>query len=219
MTIAGASSVASGQGTPVVAIAPRGCDVGVSTYLLVSLQDGKTVQTYDAMGCGWIVAAPGQNKAVVSRKSCTPPKGHEGADATVYDYGIVGPTDHDVTAPDAGSNDQPWILRPGSALVALTTTKTVGTGPGSTRGGGVYLLDLANRSFTNVAPGDGAEQFPVQWSPGGRYLLYGVTEAQGVCHYEIADLSTTGSPKLTPVDTAVSFCGVNGSVAGLTKLK
>ncbi len=214
LTIAGVDA-ATGR----AAIAPRGCDVSVTGYSVIDVSSGKLGPTFGATGCGWIIAAPSQNKAVASWLSCTPPAEHANADATVYDYGIVGPTGHDVTAPDAGSNAEAWLLRPGSADAALGTRVVSGSGPGNTRAGGVYLLDLASRVFTQIVPPDGAEQMPQAWSSDGRYLLYGVVEAQGVCHYGIVDLANATSPAIMPVNAAVTFCGTNGSVAGWAELK
>ena len=214
LTIAGVDA-ATGR----AAIAPRGCDVSVTGYSVIDVSSGKVGLTFGAAGCGWIVAAPSQNKAAVSWKSCTPPAEHANADATVYDYGIVGPTGHDVTAPDDGSNAEAWLLRPDSAGAALGTKVVTGTGPGSSRSGGIYLLDMASRAFSQVVPPDGSEQIPEAWNSDGRFLLYGVVEAQGVCHYGIADLSNTTSPAIMPVNAAVTFCGVNGSVAGWAELK
>ena len=214
LTLAGVDS-ATGR----AAIAPRGCDVSVTGYSVIDVSSGKVGLTFGAAGCGWIVAEPSQNEAVVSWKSCTAPAEHANADATVYDYGIIGPTGHDVTAPDSGSNAEAWLLRPDSADAALGTNVVSGTGPGSTRSGGIYLLDLASRAFTQLVPPDGAEQIPTAWSRDGRFLLFGVVEAQGVCHYGVANLSNAASPAIMPVNAAVTFCGVNGSVVGWAELK
>ena len=142
---------------------------------------------------------------------------HAGAHATVYDFGIVGPTGTDVTAPDEGSNAAVWLPRPGAAEVALGTTVTVGQGPGSTRSGGIYLLDLTTRQFRRLVEGDGAEQYPVAWSPDGRYLLYSTVEAQGVCRFAYVDADAPDAGTVA-INEEITFCGLNGHVVGWTEL-
>ena len=203
--------------TNTVTLLPRGCDVGVDQLDVYDALTGQLRNTLAVVGCGWAVAAPQHNKAVVSWQACTPPFEHEGADATVYDFGIVGPTGHDVTAPDQGSNAAMWLPRPNAPQVALGTTTTAGGGPGGERGAGIYLLDLTDRQFTRLVEGEGAEQFPVAWSPDGRYLLYAIVEAQGLCRFAYVDAQAPGAGP-SAIDPAVTFCGVNGIVVGWTEL-
>jgi hypothetical protein len=203
--------------TGTVTLLPRGCDVGVVALETYDAVTGELRNTVAVQGCGWAIAVPEHNKAVVSWQSCTQPPEHEGADATVYDFGIVGPTGQDVTAPDHGSNAAIWLLRPGAPEVALGTTTTAGSGPGSERGAGIYLLDLTNREFSRLVDGEGAEQYPVAWSPDGRYLLYAVVEAQGLCRFAYVDAN---APETGPVEINqdITFCGINGHVVGWTQL-
>ena len=126
--------------TNTLAVVPRGCDVGVANVNVYDALTGQLRNQLDAMGCGWALAALDQAKVVVSWQSCTRPAGRENVEATVYDFGIVGPTGHDLTAPDEGSNADAWLRRPGHAEAALGTTKSEGSGPGSERGAGSTSL-------------------------------------------------------------------------------
>jgi hypothetical protein len=200
-----------------VAVVPRGCDVGIDGIDVYDALTGELRNSLDVQGCGWAIAALDQAKAITSWLSCTPPGNHAGADATVYDFGIVGPTDRDITVPVVDSNAMLWIRRPGHADVAFGTSTTLGAGPGGTRSGGIYTLSLANRTFAIIVDGEGAEQYPVAWSPDGRYLLYATVEAQGVCHYAYLDTNTANAEP-EPINPDITFCGVNGTVVGWTEL-
>jgi hypothetical protein len=200
-----------------LALLPRGCDVGIAVIDLYDALTGQLRNSLAVDGCGWGVALPAFNKVVVSWQACTPPFNHAGASATIYDATLNGLVGSDVTAPDGGSNAAAWLPRPGASEVALGTTKSVGEGPGSARGAGIYLLNLDTLTFRQVAPPEGAEQYPVAWSPDGRYLLYALVEAQGVCHYGYVDVE--GPPvSPVPIDAGVTFCGVNGTVVGWAEL-
>jgi hypothetical protein len=166
------------------------------------------------MGCGWVVASPDTMDAVVSWKSCT---ASDGKDATVYSLATSNTrAPKDLKAPMGGSNAMPWVLRPGGKEAALATAQTSGTGPGSTRSTGVWLVDLRSGEFTNVAPGSGAEQFPVSWTSDGRYLLAASVQAQGMCSFSVIDVN---EKKVTPLPEALTFCGPNGLVLGLTVIR
>jgi hypothetical protein len=191
--------------------------VGIGSIEVYDALTGDHRNTLDVEGCGWAIAALDQSKAITSWQSCTPPGNHAGADATAYDFGIVGPTDHDVIVPVVDPNAMPWIRRPGHADVVLGTTTTLGTGPGSTRSGGIYSFSLANRTFVRLLDGEGAEQYPIAWSPDGRYLLYAVVEAQGVCHFAYID-ADAGNPQPVLINPEITFCGANGEVVGWTQL-
>ena len=110
-----------------------------------------------------------------------------------------------------------WVLRPGHAQAAFGTSTTLGAGPGGTRSGGIYILDLATRRFLQLLDGQGAEQYPIAWSPNGRYLLYATVEAQGLCNFAYVDADAT-NPEPVPVNADVTFCGINGHVVGWTEL-
>ena len=97
-----------------------------------------------------------------------------------------------------------WVLRPGSTQAALATAQTTGTGPGSTRSSGIWLVDLRTGDFKDLAPAAGAEQFPVSWTADGRYLLAASVQAQGVCSYSIIDAN---EKKVTSLPDALTFCG------------
>jgi hypothetical protein len=103
-------------------------------------------------------------------------------------------------------------------MYAPGATTSVATRPGSSRGDGIYILDRASRQFAPLVEGEGAEQYPVAWSPDGRYLLYAVVEAQGVCHYAYVD-AEADDPQPVPVNPDITMCGVNGNVVGWTDLR
>jgi hypothetical protein len=210
--------VGTDPATNTVALLPRGCDVGIAAIEVYDATTGALRNSFAVEGCGWAIAALDQGKAVTSWQSCTRPDDHLDADATVYDFGIVGPTGIDVTVPGVESNAAIWLPRPAHAEVALGATVGVGIGPGSARGAGIYILDLATRQFAPLVEGEGAEQYPVGWSPDGRYLLYAIVEAQGVCHYAYVD-AESDDPQPVPVNPDITMCGVNGNVVGWTVLR
>jgi hypothetical protein len=202
-------------GSGVVALIPRGCDVGVGAIQVLKLTDGSIIQTVPAMGCGWAAASLESKRAVISLRSCTSPPGKAGVDAVIYDFSAV-PTSMDLHAPAGGANSEPWLIRPGAPQAALGTSATNGPGPGQTAGSGIWLLDLASAGFTQLSAGEGAEQFPVAWSSNGRYLLSATVAAQGLCSYSYIDATTK---EVKPIDAGITFCGVNGSVLGWTNLR
>jgi hypothetical protein len=203
--------------TNTIAIVPRGCDVGIASMEVYDALTGQLRNTLAVEGCGWAIAALDQGKAITSWQSCTQPLNHTGAHATVYDFGIVGPTGRDITVPVVDPNAMPWLRRPGHAEVVFGTTTSLGAGPGRERSGGIYTLGLANRQFGRLVDGEGAEQYPVAWSPDGRYLLYAVVEAQGVCHYAYIDAGAD-NPEPVAINPDITICGVNGEVVGWTEL-
>jgi hypothetical protein len=200
-----------------VTLAPRGCDPGVSSLDTYDALTGQLRNSLAVAGCGWVGIVPQHNKAIVSWLFCTPPAAHADADATVYDFGIAGPTGQDIVAPDEGSNFSPWLLRPDAPEAALGTTVTLGDGPRGERSGGLYLVDLTTRVFRQLVEGEGAEQHAVAWSPDGRYLLYANVEVQGMCSFAYIDVE---DPSALPVAVSphVTFCGANGYVVGWTRL-
>src|SRR5581483_5553054 len=102
------------------------------------------------------------------------------------------------------------LVRPGGALAALGTTVPI-TGPGGTTTTGLWLLDLNSLSFERLQAPAGSEQYPVAWSPDGRYLLAASVQAMGLCAFTYVDMTTKESK---PIDPSVTFCGVNGDVLG-----
>jgi hypothetical protein len=155
--------------------------------------------------------------AVVSWQACTAPADKQGVEATVYALMANARAPRDLKAlPSGPSNQQPWVLRPGRAEVALGTSMTSGTGPGSTRGSGVWLVDLRTGTPAALVPAAGAEQYAVRWTPDGRYLLVASVQAQGLCSYSIVDAQ---DKKVTALPESISFCGANGSVWGLTLIR
>jgi hypothetical protein len=199
-----------------VAFAPRGCDVGISQVLTLNAKTGGAPADVKPMnmGCGWVIASPETMDAVVSWKSCTAP---DSKDATVYSLGTTNTrAPKDLKAPAGGSNAMPWVLRPGGKEAALATAQSTGTGPGSTRSSGIWLVDLRTGDFKDLAPAAGAEQFPVSWTADGRYLLAASVQAQGVCSYSVIDAN---EKKVAPLPEALTFCGPNGVVLGLTVIR
>ena len=209
LTIAGVEA-----STGEVALVPRGCDPSVNSVVVHSIADGAEIADVPAAGCGWVVAAPAIEAVIVSWLACTPlPR--EAADATIYRYAEGAAEARSVTAPGGGANMHPFLFRPGADEAALGTTVTEGAGPGSASAGGIWLLSLATLDFELIVPAEGAEQFPVQWSADGRYLLYGTVLAQGLCRYGIVD---TQNLQLQLVPEAIQFCGINGNVVGWATL-
>jgi hypothetical protein len=77
---------------------------------------------------------------------------------------------------------------------------------------------MASLAFRRVVAPEGAEQFAVQWTPDGRYLLYGTVEAQGLCRYGYLD-TAAAAPQPRPVDGGIRGCGPNGQAVGWTLLR
>jgi hypothetical protein len=71
-------------------------------------------------------------------------------------------------------------------------------------------------TFKDLAPAAGAEQFPVSWTPDGRYLLAASVQAQGLCSFSVIDAN---DKKVTSLPEVISFCGPNGVVLGLTVIR
>jgi hypothetical protein len=199
-----------------IAVAPRGCDVGVSEIQLINTKSGAPPIRTETRGCGWAIASPDSMDAIVSLKSCTPPENKQDVDAIVYPLLPSARGAKDLRAPAGGSNPSLWIMRPGGKEAALATAQTTGTGPGSTRSSGLWLVDLRTGEFKDLAPAAGAEQFPVSWTPDGRYLLAASVQAQGLCSFSIVDAN---EKKVTPLPEGLSFCGPNGLVLGLTTIR
>jgi hypothetical protein len=199
-----------------IAVAPRGCDTGVGEIQLVNAKGTPAPVRTETRGCGWAIASPDSMDAVVSLKSCTAPSGKADVDAVVYSLGNAGRAPRDLKAPAGGSNPAIWVLRPGGKEAALATAQTTGTGPGATRSSGIWLVDLRTGEFKDLAPASGAEQFPVSWTPDGRYLVAASVQAQGLCSFSIVDAN---EKKVTLLPDAISFCGPNGVVLGLTVIR
>ena len=201
-----------------LAVILRGCDVAVRQMQVISLTDGKLIQTYDTEGCGWAVFALAQRKAIVSRQFCTQPADKQGVDATIYDVAGIVPSAKDVSAPNGGASLRTFVLRPGRAEAALGTASRgpAGPGPAPSTGTGIWLLDINTLAFSNLAGNQGSEQWAIGWSPDGQYLLAAATVAQGMCAYTYIDVA---SKDVKPIAPAVTFCGANGDVVGWSTIK
>jgi hypothetical protein len=200
-----------------LAIAPRGCDVGVSEVLLLNAKTGSAPVRTETRGCGFVIASPETMDSVVSWKACTPTSdARKDIDATVYALGANARAPRDLRAPAGGANPAGWVMRPGGKEAALATAQTAGTGPGSTRSTGMWLVDLRTGDFTPLAQAAGAEQFPVSWTQDGRFLLAASVQAQGMCSYSIVDAT---DKKVTSLPDSLTFCGPNGYVLGWTAVR
>jgi hypothetical protein len=193
----------------VVAVSPRGCDVTTSEIDLVKIADGSK-QTFAVQGCGWVAVSSDFKHALASWLGCTRPAAHANADVAYYDLTAASSAGKDLQAPAGGANQQPFIFRPGSAEAALGTSAKI-SGPGGTTSTGLWVLNAATSEFRQVAPTAGLEQYPVAWSPDGRYLIASSVQAMGLCSYSYLDITTNTSK---PIDAAITFCGVNGEVLG-----
>jgi hypothetical protein len=201
-----------------LALSPRGCDVSVlEVVYYADARSGASTSKTETRGCGWVAASLETMDAVASWLSCTQPPDKKDVEATVYALlpGTRAPRD---LKPGTGgpSNQQPWVMRPGRPEIAMGTSMTVGTGPGSTRGGGLWLVDVRTGAATTLIPFAGAEQYAVRWTPDGRYLLASTVQAQGLCLYSVVE---PAERKVTQLPEALSFCGANGSVWGFTSLR
>ena len=136
---------------------------------------------------------------------------------TLYDLATTPPGAKDLKAPAGGANLHEFRLRPGQAQMALATHMPGAPGPGfKSSPTGLWLLDLNSGSFSNLAPADGLEQYPVTWSSDGRYLLAATVRAQGNCDYASIDATTK---EVKPLSKDITFCGANGDVIGWTAIK
>jgi hypothetical protein len=212
MNIAGLDA-ALGQ----VAITLRGCDVGVRDIAIYSLADGRLVSTIVTMGCGQAGVSLATKKALVAWRLCTQPPEHAGSDFTLIDLAPATPAARDIKVGSGEANLHEFKIRPRQAHAALGAQSLATPGPGfkpvST---GLFLVDLTSGGFTSLAPADGAEQYPVGWSPDGRYLLAGTVRAQGLCDHTYIDTTTR---EVKPIAKDVTYCGANGEVIGWTALK
>jgi hypothetical protein len=193
----------------IIAVAPRGCDVTTSEVDLVKIADGSK-QTFAVQGCGWVEISGDFRRALASWLGCTRPAPHATADASAFDLASASPPGRDLQAPAGGSNQQPWLFRPGSQEAALGTAARI-AGPGGTTSTGLWLLDVTTEQFQQIAPASGLEQYPVAWSPDGRYLLFASVQAQGVCSYAYVDMT---SRAVKPVSPDITVCGINGELLG-----
>ena len=137
-----------------------GCDVGVSEIELISTKSGVAPVRTETRGCGWAIASPETMDAVVSWKACTPPEQEEGRRRHRLSAPAQRPRAKGPQSAGGRSNPSPWMMRPGGKEAALATAQTTGTGPGSTRSSGLWLVDLRTGEFKDLAPAAGAEQFP-----------------------------------------------------------
>src|SRR6188508_49246 len=110
-------------------------------------------------GCGWAGIDLVQRNAAASWKSCTPSGAHAQDDLTVVDFSAATPTSRFVSNTPSDPNTWPFALRPGNSQLALGLTRAEGTGPGSVRGGGIWLLNLDTLAFDQLEPPAGAEQY------------------------------------------------------------
>jgi len=200
-----------------VAIVKRGCDPGIGDFYVLEAGNGAETSHVNAMGCGNAVVAIPAKVALLSWAACGFAINKPGVSLQVYNYAGATPQAQDIRAPDGGSvNNSTLLPRPNGLQVALGTQEVLTTpragGPRST---GLWVLDLASGAFSATVPADGAEQYPVTWSPDGRYLLYSTVQAQGVCTTAFID---TVSKAITKVDDKITGCGVNGTMVGWTRL-
>jgi hypothetical protein len=192
-----------------VVFSPRGCDIGLSQVVSVNAKAGGAPKELEVRGCGWTAASFELMDVVVG--------GCGEKDGTLYGLPPNTHPPRDFKAPGGQANlYAPWVLRPGGREIAFSMIQTTGTGPGSTRGGGISVVDLSSGQFRDLAPPAGSEQSAVAWTPDGRYLLASAVQAQGLCSFSIID---TQDKKVTPLPDAISFCGTNGAVWGFTTIR
>ena len=199
-----------------VALTPRGCDPAVTRIDVQSLVNGQLVRSIPIDGCGWAGVDLEQAKAVASWKSCNPPANRADEDVSVVDFGAASPTARGFSSAQGDPNTWPFLFRPGSAQLAMGLTRTEGTGPGSTRGGGIWLLNLDSLAREEIQPAGGAEQYVLDWTADGRYALTATVEAQGLCSFAFVDVTTK---QVTKVNPDITVCGANGEVIGWTTLR
>jgi hypothetical protein len=201
-----------------VAIIKRGCDPGIGNFYIVDINTGAELETVDSFGCGFEAVAIDKKLSVISNCGLPLAKGsNEKFNQKVINFSGKPVTTDVQTAPGTALNSDPILIRPGTTTAVVGTQQVLTTpqagGPRST---GLVLVDMANANVTALLPADGAEQWPIAWSPDGRYLLSVATQAQSNCSYTILDAT---SKAMTKVDPAVSMCGVAGGVAGWTKIR
>jgi hypothetical protein len=210
LNIAGFDS-GSGQ----VAVTLRGCDVGVRDIGVFSITDGRRISTITTEGCGWALASLTLKKVLVSWQYCSGGKA-PGTDVSLLDLSTTPAGVKDLKAPAGGANLHGFVMRPGQPQAALGTQMPGTPGPGfKAVPTGLWLLDLASGTFGNLAPADGLEQYPVAWSPDGRYLLAATVRAMGLCDYAAIEVATK---QVTPLAKTLTHCGANGDVLGWTLL-
>jgi hypothetical protein len=167
-------------------------------------------------GCGWAGVDLTRMWAVASWKSCTPPANHADDDVTVVDFRPPTPSPRYLASTQGEPNTWPFLLHPSASHVAIGLTRTEGMGPGSVRGGGIWLLNLDTLALDPLQPPAGAEQYALGWSDDGRHLLTATVEAQGLCSYAAVDATTKQVIKVNP---EITMCGANGEVIGWTSLR
>ena len=198
-----------------VAVALRGCDVAVKDIAVYNLSDGRQASTISADGCGWALTALALKKALVSWQFCS--GGKANTDVTLLDLSTTPPSTKDLKAPAGGANLHEFRLRPGQPQAALGTQMPGTPGPGfKATPTGLWLLDLNSGNFSNLAPADGLEQYPVAWSQDGRLLLAATVRAMGLCDYAAIDVT---SKQVTPLSKSLTLCGANGDLLGWTVLR
>jgi hypothetical protein len=196
---------------PALIAMPRGCDIGVNAIWTVDPSTGAVIRETPVFGCGWARVTDDGTRAVVGHIFCPPLPTEPSADATVYDINTG-----DVrrfTVSEGAITNTPMVLSPHGRQAAFAVTVTSGTGPGATRSGGVWLLDLDGLTATRLWQDDSAEAMPMAWSPDGSALIAGSVLAQGFCEYSVVDTRTGEAVSL---GESVTVCGVNGEVVGWT---
>jgi hypothetical protein len=199
-----------------LALTPRGCDPAVTKIDVYSLANGQAMRSVPIEGCGWAGIDLAQQKAAASWKSCTPPANHAQDDVTVVEFRVTPPAARYVSNTPSDPNTWPLLLRPGSNQLAMGLTRIEGTGPGSVRGGGIWLLNLETLAFDQIQPPDGAEQYVLDWTEDGRHALTATVEAMGLCNFAAVDATTK---QATKVNAEITVCGANGEVVGWTVLR
>ena len=199
-----------------LALTPRGCDPAVKTIDVYSLVNGQSVRSVPIEGCGWAGIDLTLAKAAASWKSCTPPANRAEEDINVVDFRAPTPSPRGFSSTQGDPNTWPFLFRPGSSQLAMGLTRTEGAGPGSTRGGGIWLLNLDTLALEEIQPASGAEQYILDWTEDGRYVLTTTVEAQGLCSFAFVDATTKQVVKVNP---EITVCGANGEVIGWTTLR
>jgi hypothetical protein len=206
----------SGFDSTSIALAPRGCDPAVKAIDVYRLVNGQPVRTVPIEGCGWAGIDLARMMAAASWKSCNPPANRADEDVSVVDFRAATPAARGFSSAQGEPNTWPFLFRPGSAQLTMGLTRTEGTGPGSTRGGGIWLLNLDTLAIEEIQPAGGAEQYVLDWTEDGRYALTATVEAQGLCSFAFVDATTKQVMKVNP---DITVCGANGEVIGWTALR
>jgi len=199
-----------------LALTPRGCDPGVTRIDMQSLANGQLIRSVPIEGCGWAGVDLARMKAVASRKACTPPANRAEEDVSVVDFRATTPTPRGLSSAQGDPNTWPFLFRPDASQLAMGLTRTEGTGPGSVRGGGIWLLNLDTLAMEEILPAGGAEQYVLDWTEDGRHVLTTTVEAQGLCSFAFVDVTTK---QVTKVNPDITVCGGNGEVIGWTTLR